>query len=151
VTPSGHCVDRRALAVRTERHDELDGLGAKSRHDLGHFPGEDLSAQCIGLSSSANVIATGASRRRHTQSTVLPTVDDKRTDRRPDRGADEHRRQPNRWRVRLQWRGARPVAWTGLVELAPVAYGNASPSDRLSVSDGSTTSLAARPTLHKDQ
>jgi hypothetical protein len=47
-----------------------------------------------------------------------------RTDHRPDRGADEHRRHPYRWPVRLRWRGARPVARAGLGELAPVAFVN---------------------------
>ena len=45
-----------------------------------------LSARCIGLSPSGNIIATEASRRRHTRGTLVPTVDD------PGRTAD--RRKP---------------------------------------------------------
>jgi hypothetical protein len=47
----------------------------------GHFLSEDLPARCTGRWSSGHIIATDASRRRHTQSTLTADRAQQRTDR----------------------------------------------------------------------
>jgi len=65
-----------------------------------------LSARCIGLSPSGNIIATEASRRRHTRGTLVPTVDD------PGRTAD--RRKPMSTAVGQTRTASRRLAGSGI-------------------------------------